>query len=90
MADCRLRAGLAMYRTESQVEGPSELLPPGVSSASYRPGLILSNIRENWLDGKVHTLLTAEQMAAIEQLAWHGAWIDGLRRKRAERGARDW
>ena len=38
-------------------------------------------VKDFGLGGKVNTRLTAEQMAAIEQLPWFEAWIDGLRQR---------
>jgi len=81
----------AMYPEEKPVgqeavEVPRELLPAGVASASFRPGAFLYRIGNNWVGGKVNTRLTAEQMAALEELPWVAAWVDGLRQARAKRG----
>ena len=70
---------------EKRVPVPPSLLPPGAPPATFSGGQFLTDISNNWLDGKVATRLSSEEMSQVESLGWFGAWRDGVERLRANR-----
>ena len=72
---------------KKRVPVPPSLLPPGAPPATFDGDRFLAHIGNNWLDGKVHTRLSSEEMSQVESLGWFGAWRDGVERSRASRAA---